>query len=275
MRRKKDGWVNATHILKVANFPKARRTRILERDVQTGIHEKVQGGYGKYQGTWVPLQRAVEIAKEYDVLNDLSPVFEYVSNGSMTPPPAPKHHHASSGAGSRRGRGGAKASRVSSVGSPSRIKSRKGNTTNNAVIDNKPTNSSSLTSLNFNNNNLTPTSATRDTPVSISAISENIDNNSLDLQNAMKSSIKNPPDNNKPRKPRKRTLKPPKQSIPFTAASSDSDSSPFIESDNENVNDNNKLDRSYESCNYVVACVLFFKIPVMKNPRNLCPVMGE
>ncbi|ODQ47226.1 hypothetical protein PICMEDRAFT_30738, partial [Pichia membranifaciens NRRL Y-2026] len=77
MRRKKDGWVNATHILKVANFPKAKRTRILEKDVQTGVHEKVQGGYGKYQGTWVPLKRAVEIAQQFGVLNDLNPVFDY------------------------------------------------------------------------------------------------------------------------------------------------------------------------------------------------------
>ncbi|VEU23836.1 DEKNAAC104867 [Brettanomyces naardenensis] len=99
MRRKKDGWVNATHILKVANFPKAKRTRILERDVQTGIHEKVQGGYGKYQGTWVPLSRAVQLAKQFGVFADLQPLLEYTKKeGSATPPPAPKHHHASSGA---------------------------------------------------------------------------------------------------------------------------------------------------------------------------------
>lgn len=50
MRRRDDGYVNATQILKVAEFAKAQRTRILEREVQTGIHEKIQGGYGKYQG---------------------------------------------------------------------------------------------------------------------------------------------------------------------------------------------------------------------------------
>lgn len=54
MRRKKDSWINATHILKIAKFPKAKRTRILEKDVQTGIHEKVQGGYGKYRGPMFP-----------------------------------------------------------------------------------------------------------------------------------------------------------------------------------------------------------------------------
>ena len=52
MRRRSDDWINATHILKVADFDKPARTRILEREVQKGIHEKVQGGYGKYQGSY-------------------------------------------------------------------------------------------------------------------------------------------------------------------------------------------------------------------------------
>ncbi|GME97552.1 unnamed protein product [[Candida] boidinii] len=99
MRRRNDGWINATHILKVADFPKAKRTRILEKDVQIGLHEKVQGGYGKYQGTWVPMERAIEIAKEFKVFEELIPIFDYRStNGANSPPPAPKHHHASSGA---------------------------------------------------------------------------------------------------------------------------------------------------------------------------------
>jgi hypothetical protein len=51
MRRQNDGWLNATQLLKVANFDKPQRTRILEREVQKGVHEKVQGGYGKSQGT--------------------------------------------------------------------------------------------------------------------------------------------------------------------------------------------------------------------------------
>ena len=50
MRRRSDDWINATHILKVADYDKPARTRILEREVQKGVHEKVQGGYGKYQG---------------------------------------------------------------------------------------------------------------------------------------------------------------------------------------------------------------------------------
>jgi hypothetical protein len=50
MRRRSDDWINATHILKVAGLDKPSRTRVLEREVQKGVHEKVQGGYGKYQG---------------------------------------------------------------------------------------------------------------------------------------------------------------------------------------------------------------------------------
>lgn len=55
MRRRKDDYINATHILKVADYDKPARTRILEREVQKGTHQKVQGGYGKYQGTQRPM----------------------------------------------------------------------------------------------------------------------------------------------------------------------------------------------------------------------------
>ena len=52
MRRMADDYLNATQILKVAGFPKPKRTKILEQEVLQGQHEKIQGGYGKYQGTW-------------------------------------------------------------------------------------------------------------------------------------------------------------------------------------------------------------------------------
>lgn len=86
MRRKTDGWVNATHILKVANFDKPQRTRILEKEVQKGTHEKVQGGYGRYQGTWVPVEVARQIAGQYNVLNDLGYLFDYVESPDNPPP---------------------------------------------------------------------------------------------------------------------------------------------------------------------------------------------
>lgn len=52
MRRQKDSYLNATQVLKVANIDKGKRTKILEKEIQNKEHEKVQGGYGKYQGTW-------------------------------------------------------------------------------------------------------------------------------------------------------------------------------------------------------------------------------
>lgn len=74
MRRCKDDWVNATQILKLCNFPKAKRTKILEKGVQQGQHEKVQGGYGRFQGTWIPLQDARRLATEYGITAEMVPV---------------------------------------------------------------------------------------------------------------------------------------------------------------------------------------------------------
>ncbi|KAK5114156.1 hypothetical protein LTR62_002726 [Meristemomyces frigidus] len=95
MRRRADDWINATHILKVAEYDKPARTRILEREVQKGVHEKVQGGYGKYQGTWIPLPDGRELATKNGVLEKLRPIFDYVP-GDRSPPPAPKHETAAS-----------------------------------------------------------------------------------------------------------------------------------------------------------------------------------
>ncbi|CAN8105717.1 unnamed protein product [Discula destructiva] len=90
MRRQSDNWVNATHILKAAGFDKPARTRILERDVQKGNHEKVQGGYGKFQGTYLPLEDARELARQHNVLDRLHDIFDF-QPGNVTPPPAPRH----------------------------------------------------------------------------------------------------------------------------------------------------------------------------------------
>ena len=62
MRRRADSYVNATQILKVAGVEKGRRTKILEKEILPGKHEIVQGGYGKYQGTWyasLPVKRTL------------------------------------------------------------------------------------------------------------------------------------------------------------------------------------------------------------------------
>ena len=64
MRRRADSYVNATQILKVAGVDKGRRTKILEKEILPGKHEIVQGGYGKYQGTW-----SVELSVQYCLLS--------------------------------------------------------------------------------------------------------------------------------------------------------------------------------------------------------------
>ncbi|CAE6454645.1 unnamed protein product [Rhizoctonia solani] len=85
MRRRSDSYVNATQILKVAGIDKGRRTKILEKEILPGKHEIVQGGYGKYQGTWIPLERGRDVATQYGVVSLLSPLFDYI------PAPAPLH----------------------------------------------------------------------------------------------------------------------------------------------------------------------------------------
>ncbi|KAK7061415.1 cell division cycle-related protein res2/pct1 [Favolaschia claudopus] len=90
MRRRSDSWLNATQILKVAGFDKPQRTRVLEREVQKGEHEKVQGGYGKYQGTWIPLERGLALAKQYNCELLLRPIIEF-QPAAKSPPLAPKH----------------------------------------------------------------------------------------------------------------------------------------------------------------------------------------
>ncbi|KAL7629868.1 transcriptional regulator swi6 [Parahypoxylon ruwenzoriense] len=77
MRRRNDSWLNATQILKVANIDKGKRTKILEKEIQTGEHEKVQGGYGKYQGTWIKFERGVEVCRQYGVEELLRPLLTY------------------------------------------------------------------------------------------------------------------------------------------------------------------------------------------------------
>ncbi|KAF3009829.1 hypothetical protein E8E13_010335 [Curvularia kusanoi] len=95
MRRRADDWINATHILKVADYDKPARTRILEREVQKGVHEKVQGGYGKYQGTWIPLEDGRILAERNGVLEKMRAILDFIP-GDRSPPPAPKHATAAS-----------------------------------------------------------------------------------------------------------------------------------------------------------------------------------
>ncbi|KAJ5161286.1 hypothetical protein N7492_006678 [Penicillium capsulatum] len=119
MRRRSDDWVNATHILKAAGFDKPARTRILEREVQKGVHEKVQGGYGKYQGTWIPLSEGRLLAERNNIFPKLAPIFDFVA-GDRSPPPAPKNSNASKPRAPRKSTNRTAASEIVNVVQPQR-----------------------------------------------------------------------------------------------------------------------------------------------------------
>jgi regulatory protein SWI6 len=76
MRRRSDGWLNASQILKVAEVEKRKRTIILQREIGDDC-EKIQGGYGKYQGTWINYAKGVQFCEQYGVWELLRPLLEY------------------------------------------------------------------------------------------------------------------------------------------------------------------------------------------------------
>ncbi|TPX69461.1 hypothetical protein SpCBS45565_g02383 [Spizellomyces sp. 'palustris'] len=88
MRRVADAFINATQILRAAGLPKPQRTKILERDVTGGVHEKVQGGYAGFQGTWIPLESARKLAAAHGVEQDLVELFDYKPQPGDAEPPA-------------------------------------------------------------------------------------------------------------------------------------------------------------------------------------------
>ncbi|KAJ1651816.1 Transcription factor MBP, partial [Dispira simplex] len=90
MRRKHDNYINITQIFKVAGLDKSKRTRCLERRVHNGVHEKVQGGYGRYQGTWVPLEKAVDLVREFGLWDRLKGILELDSQSIPLLPEVPR-----------------------------------------------------------------------------------------------------------------------------------------------------------------------------------------
>jgi hypothetical protein len=47
------------------------------KEILVGEHEKVQGGYGKYQGTWINYKRGVDFCRQYGVEGLLRPLLSY------------------------------------------------------------------------------------------------------------------------------------------------------------------------------------------------------
>lgn len=97
MRRRSDSALNATQILKVAGIQKGNRTKILEREILTGPHEKVQGGYGKYQGTWISFEIGLALCDRHMVRDILGPLLELdtASAPAMHATPTKEQHQAS------------------------------------------------------------------------------------------------------------------------------------------------------------------------------------
>ncbi|CAZ86004.1 unnamed protein product [Tuber melanosporum] len=94
MRRRHDSWLNATQILKVAGVEKGKRTKVLEKEILTGPHEKVQGGYGKYQGTWIDFERGREFCRAYGVEDLLAPLLDLDVQAASGPDSTPTKEQA-------------------------------------------------------------------------------------------------------------------------------------------------------------------------------------
>ncbi|CCD22311.1 SBF complex DNA-binding subunit SWI4 NDAI_0A01530 [Naumovozyma dairenensis CBS 421] len=82
MRRTRDDWINITQVFKIGKFSKAQRTKVLELEANEMKHEKVQGGYGRFQGTWIPLESAMFLAKKYTITE---PVVTEILNFKLDP----------------------------------------------------------------------------------------------------------------------------------------------------------------------------------------------
>jgi regulatory protein SWI6 len=77
LRRRKDNWLNANQILKVAGLGKKTRESILQRERVVGEHEMVLRGATKYRGTWINFERGRELCKRYGVEELLYPLLTH------------------------------------------------------------------------------------------------------------------------------------------------------------------------------------------------------
>ncbi|KAJ3076841.1 transcriptional regulator swi6 [Podochytrium sp. JEL0797] len=87
MRRRSDSYLNLTQILKVVCFDKNKRAAVLDAVANADRQcEKIQGGYGKYQGTWLPMPRALQIATRFHAAAILKPLIEFQPPRQQTTP---------------------------------------------------------------------------------------------------------------------------------------------------------------------------------------------
>ena len=84
MRRVSDNYFNVTQILKLAEYPKTKRSAIVANEVSNWVHEKVQGGYGKYQGCWISMDLARVLAQRHGVETLLEPMLLFDPSSNFT-----------------------------------------------------------------------------------------------------------------------------------------------------------------------------------------------
>lgn len=73
MKRVDDGWINISQCFKLENFTasKIKRHKILEDEEQAGAIniEKITGGWGRFQGSWISTDDAIYLFKKYSFQN--------------------------------------------------------------------------------------------------------------------------------------------------------------------------------------------------------------
>nr|GAT61381.1 winged helix DNA-binding domain-containing protein [Mycena chlorophos] len=77
MKRRSYAWLNANQILKVAGSNTLQTREIMEREVWGGEHEMLKRGGGTFQGTCIPLARAVASCEKYHCEAQLRPLLHF------------------------------------------------------------------------------------------------------------------------------------------------------------------------------------------------------
>ncbi|CCH60558.1 hypothetical protein TBLA_0D00490 [Henningerozyma blattae CBS 6284] len=142
MRRTKNDWINITQVFKLASFSKTKRTKILEKESIDIEHEKVQGGYGRFQGTWIPLHYAKLLVNKYNI-NDpvVNTLLNFIPDPNNMPPKRTKNSLLK------------KSSPGAKITSPSSYNKTPKKKTYNSTSNDNNTNTSIINNVNGNNSN--------------------------------------------------------------------------------------------------------------------------
>ncbi|RDW87537.1 hypothetical protein BP5796_03231 [Coleophoma crateriformis] len=76
MRRRRDAWMNASHIVALSGLSHTRRYSFMEDVIWPRQCERVFGG-SRYQGTWVSYEKALEIAQFFGLEELLHPLLTF------------------------------------------------------------------------------------------------------------------------------------------------------------------------------------------------------